>query len=172
MGVDQWKENKPTFKFKSRIYLSSLWADAFHITWMHIAMLGALASALLKMGCCHRCSSWTFSTFPRPTPTKILERGGEMRVGGKSAKSTKLRNVFSLKQVCLKGLGRCRRERRYQKWSGSIAQWLHSATVQVLEEQRMEIHYICGAHIGWRQAGGCWRLYLAAGLANRSLSVS
>lgn len=88
--------------------LFKLVGDAFLIPWMHTEMLGALASAVLKMGCCHHFYSWNFST---PPYTHILEREGEMRVGGKSAKSAKLRNVFSLKQVCLKGLGRWRWER-------------------------------------------------------------
>lgn len=84
---------------------------------------------------------------PNTTP-EILGRDGEMRTGGKSAKSAKLRNVFSLKEVCLKGLGRWRR-----KWSVCVAQCLHSATS------------IRGAENEYTLQEG-WCLYLAAGFTD------
>lgn len=107
------------------------------------------------------------STLPPPQKKKKnLEREGEMRVGGKSAKSAKLRNVFSLKQVCLKGLGRWRREREGGIRSDQT-RWLNGCTVlQVLEERE-------GGYITWGvDTYSGWRHYLAAGLANRSLSAS
>lgn len=94
------------------LLFSNMAGDAFLNPWMHTEILGGLASALLKMGCCHLCSSWSFSPFQPPSQpplpkkeSKIREREGEMRVGGKSSKSAKLRNVFSLKQVC-EGIGK------------------------------------------------------------------
>lgn len=51
----------------------------------------------------------------------------------------KLRNVFPLKQVCLKGdCGSWRREMEYQeKWSGPTAEWLqHAPSIRAAEREK------------------------------------
>lgn len=125
---------------------SALWRQHF-LKWAAATAAPAGVSALF------------FPVSPPWKKKKNLDREWEMRVGGKSTKSAKPRNVFSLKPVCLKGLGRWRRERQYHKWSDPTAPRLHSAT-SIREAESEDSLCLLWTHIQ------------AAGLANRTLSVT